>query len=306
MQKPKRPSGRETAATTEPAPVYLEIPLPCDDGSQFPVDGIPDLAGTRWLCFGAAVLCFFFTFWLPVAVIGAADRFSPNNTLLVGLLVFIAMALSGAMTVYLVRAGLAAGAWFRVDGEGFGYGAGPSGAAKVSDGAGAPISWSQIERRPERRFDVGIAAMHRSEVLSPRMTFWYRSDDGTLTQRSVPLQLRDDVLGCLRFRNGHAVRVALLQGLARQGLRFSPDVFAEAGVDPESWRPMKSPRLTQWLAVIATLAVIFLTVRVTWSTTQIVFCTLAIIGFGYWATVALARRDPRLTGIIAFVPPRAK
>lgn len=284
-------SARTTTATGGASQGCLELPLPLFGPSAASVSGDPALGGTRWLCFGVAVPCAVFALWLPVAATSAMDRLSPRHQLLVGVLVIALMAVAIAGVVRLLRMGLKAGAWVRVDEHGFGYG---------TTRPGFDVAWARIVRHPDRSHDIGIAPTHRSEVLMPRLTFWCRGDDGTLVQRSFPLQLRDNAFRCLRFRNGHAVRVALLQRLAAMGLRFSPEVFVEAAVDPETWRPMAWPRRRDWLAVIVALAAVFLAVQVTWPAAGMVVCVFAILGLCLWGTLASRRSDPRLSRILVF------
>ena len=217
------------------------------------VDGIADLRGTRCLCFGAAVPFLGFAFWLPVAAAGAPNR-NPGSDGLIMLLIAMAVALAAGLAVNLIRRGLHPGAWFQVSASGIGYGDGPGPARATDVGNARMIAWEHVVRNPERAYDIGTSSM-RYRALNPRMTFWYRMPEGSLVERSLPLQLREDVLRCLRFRNAHAVRVAMLQHLARrEGLRFHPDVFVEAGIDPETWQAMKTPRRILWLAAAATLA----------------------------------------------------
>lgn len=279
----------------------LKFTLPPTDEAQMPIEGEPDLAATRLLCFGTAALCAFFAGWLPMAAVHESDRLSPEAVLPVGFLVLVAMVLAGGMAFFLARAGRTAGAWFRVDGDGFAYGPGLRHAGPGPERAGTHMAWSQIERQPQDSCDVRIASMHRSEVLNPHLAFWCRSSTGELVRRTVSLQWRDDVLACVRFRNAHALKVAVLQGMAAQGLRFSGDVFVEAAVDPETWQPMKWPRRTQWLVVYGTLGFILLTVRTAWSAGVMALYTLAIMGLGYGVMAALTRSDARLTGVVSFV-----
>lgn len=303
MQNRTHLPGEKGADTARPTLTYLELPLPNSGKPGAPVNGEPDLSGTRWLCFGTAATCALFAVWLPIAVVGAMDQVGPGHELLVGSLVFMLMAIAITAVVFLLRAGIAPGAWFRVDERGFGYGAKPANGKTAS--AGLDIAWSQIVPHPGMTHDVGIASTHRSEVLAPRLTFWCLDENHALTERSIPLQLRENLLQCLRFRNGHAVRVALLQGLASKGLRFHPSVFVEAGVDPESWRPMPLPRRRQWLAAIATLALAGWTAQLEWSVSARALCVLAILGLGCWAAMASLHADPRLTRTIIFRPTAA-
>lgn len=225
----------------------MQILFHSPDPAAILVEGIPDLGGTRSLCFGLAIPCAVFAIWLPIA--GGPRAASTGNPTLVLLLILAAAALALGLAVGLVRAGLRSGAWFRVTPDGIDYGSGTPGDGQAPYPGQRRIDWKRIVRNPERAYDIGIANEIYGVAPNARMTFWYRKEDGSLAERSLPLQLRDDVLRCLRFCNAHDVRVALLRHLAANpDLRFDADVFVRAGVDPETWARMPGPRRASWLA----------------------------------------------------------
>ncbi|WP_395396313.1 hypothetical protein WBP07_20655 (plasmid) [Novosphingobium sp. BL-8A] len=276
------------------------ITIAIDEASFETIDGIPDIVGTRLFCCSASLPCILFAIWLPVA--GFAKISSVNSPGFVVILILLAASLSAGLAIALVWAALKPGAWFRVSSDGVEFGNGPY---LDHPANGQRIEWGCIERNPERTYDIGIAAEAYRVAPNARMTFWYRDANGALVQRFLPLQLRSDVLGCLRFRNAHEVRVALLRRLAKYpDLRFDPDVFVRAGIDPENWSPMLSPNRASWLAASIVMACILgfaSLLGVNLTTGQLTAGTIGIFVGGlllYMRWWPLAH--PRLTEVITF------
>ncbi|UPG89465.1 hypothetical protein L2Y96_19025 [Luteibacter aegosomaticola] len=293
--------GRSSGATEESS-TLLTIPAAKATTFTTPLDGVPDLPGTRLLCLGAMVAIAAFAILMGSLPKAAADRFAPKDAFLIDALVVIAFGLAVGMLVATVRAFLRVGAWFRIDQHGFAYGIGRKAPDAWATAAPTYVAWSSIARQPDLAYDVGVANTSRADALNPSLRFWYRSREGALAQYVMPMQLRDDVFRCLRFRNSHVLRVVLLQQLASRGLRFHPDVFLEAAVDPETWEQRRALRWVPWVGTGVTLGSLFLLIDITWPTARIIACTLAILVLGSAGTIAMMRRDPRLNRVITFTP----
>jgi hypothetical protein len=267
-----------------------------------PLDGEPDLLGTRLLCVSAILAIVAFAILMGSLPTAAADRFPPKDAFLVDALVVIAIGLAVGVLFATVRVLLRVGAWFRIDQHGFAYGNGRKAPDAWATAAPTYVAWSSIVRQPDLAYDVGVANTSRADALNPSLRFWCRSRDGSLAQYVMPMQLRDNVFRCLRFRNSHVLRVVLLQQLASRGLRFHPDVFLEAAVDPVTWDQRRALRWVPWVGTGVTVASLFLVIDITSPTARIIACTLAILILGSAGTIAMMRRDPRLNRVITFSP----
>ncbi len=270
-----------------------------------PVEGAPDLAGTRRVCIASALSCAVFAIWLPLASLPRISE--ADSPALVVSLIMAMTALMLGLIVLLVRTAWRPGAWFRVTAQGIEYGSGPWSEDPMQRAGAQQIEWTRIVRNPERSYDIGIASEVYRVAPSARMTFWYRDTNGGIVERSLPLQLRDDALRCLRFCNAQEVRVALLRRLAANpGLRFDPEVFVRAGLDPETWKPMSAPHRASWLAVSLVMACIMGFAAVgagQWSSGKLAIGTVAIFVTGLVLYVRWwPQAYPRVAEIITFEP----
>lgn len=297
MHPPVEPPGVQPAASQTLAPRV--IPLPAHLREIPSLDGVPELLGTRCVCFGLALVFLALTLGIPAGF--AADQtvnVSPGQAIL--LLTIIG--LLGSMTFLFVRAGLNAGAWFHVDATGMRYGVGRS---PVHDPTGGTrIDWSEIVGKADRRYDVHTD-FQTSQSLTKNLLFWRRLPGGEIVEHRLPMRLTSDIVRCMRFRNHDALIVAVLRGLAsRPGLRFDMDVFIDAGVHPETWEPMKRPHLMFNLfgilsAVIACAFIWrFALVLPAWAmiaSMLVVMFAVVWIGVSVWS-----RRFPDLNGVLSF------
>lgn len=293
--------GSEDAAVAQPEPLHISLARTEAFGS--PLEGEPDLSGTRAACLGVILALIAFATFVSALPKAVAQRFSPEQAFGVDVLIVVLLLLILGMVVAVGRTFIMAGAWFHIDQRGFAYGTGLRAAGTAPESLATYIAWSQIERQPAMACDVSIENSGRVGALNPTLRFWYRSKEGTLTQYAMPIQLRRDPLRCLRFRNSHALRVVLLQRLASMGLRFEPDVFIEAAVDPETWERRTALRYVPWVGTGLTLASLFLVINITWPLPWIILCTVAIMAIGFGVTTAMMRRDRRLRGVITYTQP---
>lgn len=264
------------------------------------LEGQPDLVGTRLLLSSAAMALIAFAVfvgWLPWA---GGNRLSPRDEFFVDVLVLVLLGLILVMLVAIVRRFIHAGAWFHIDRDGFAYGDGLPDPGMHATDARTYVAWSRVERQASASYDVSVDNVSRSDALNPSLRFWYRTKEGALAHYAMPLQLRGDAFRCLRFRNSHVLRVVLLQRLAGRGLRFHPDVFVEAGVDPETWARRRAWRYLPWVGAGVTAVAPFAIIDITWSTPRIIAWVLVTMTAGFALTAILGRRDPRLRRIITF------
>lgn len=220
-----------------------------------PVDGIPDITGTRMLCVGLALLSAGFAIWLPIACAACAERMQSDSGPGLLLLVGLGSLVSAMLALLLFRAAWSAGGWCSVTATHLAFGLGRS-RVEVGTGVDTQIRWEDVTTHPSSNFDVSLDSPNRYNILAPSIILWCRTENGSAERRLIPLSLTDDRLRCLRFRNRLQVQVAMLQMLAQQGLRFDPWVFAAASIDPVTWQPQVGPKMALWLASFAVIAVI--------------------------------------------------
>ncbi len=296
-QRP-RPAERPRRSVETVAPDTRFITLKSE---HLPIDGVPDLLTTRALCFGLAAL------FLVVAVgLPASFALSPPADLdpVVPILLLICSALAMVLVFIFTRTGLRAGAWFSVDASGLHYGDGRVG--RRDEGEGTSIAWDSIVHNAEAAYDVHLIWItpHRGLPVA-RIGFWVRASGGGLVEGSIPMALIANRLSCARFLNADAVRVSLLRGMAtRPALRFHPDVFVQAGIDPETWRPMDRPAggklVGAGILAAGGLGVgAFLTGQA--PSVLIAIGAVAVFGVCLFAAVSIrGRPNPDLTRIIRF------
>ncbi len=176
--------------------------------------GIPDITATRWMCFGIAMLLSCVALALPALTI--LVRPSPA----LDPIAFIVSTLVEAMLLVpafmFARAGLLAGAWITITPQNVQYGTGDG----LADQQGTVIEWARIAPHQMARYDVRLIL--KGPVREPRIAFGYKMPDGTPSEYSLPMSLRERGMQCLWFVNADALRIALLQNMAaRSNLRFA-------------------------------------------------------------------------------------
>ncbi|WP_156441486.1 MULTISPECIES: hypothetical protein [unclassified Burkholderia] len=205
------------------------------------VDGIPDLLSTRCINFAMALFCL-------IGFLGVAVALVMDNriqwTVELGIVVGVLILLMAGSAIALTREGLKAGAWFRIDEVGLSYGTGTLSEGDVLS-TGERINWDEIVHKPNAGCDVRTEyRTYRS--FTKNFVLWRRLATGEIVEHRIPMRLTSNIERCVRFKNHDALTVAILRGLASQSsLRFDLDVFVDAGVNPETWMPMKRPR---WMA----------------------------------------------------------
>ncbi len=265
------------------------------------IDGVPDLLATRALCFGLAALLLIVSVGPP-----ASFAFSPPADLdpVVPILLFVCSALAMVLVFIFTRTGLRAGAWFSINASGFHYGDGRVSRGR-DEGKGQSIAWDSIVHNAEAACDVHLIWItpHRGLPVA-RIGFWVRASGGGLVERSIPMALIANRLSCVRFLNADGVRVSLLRGMAsRSALRFHPDVFVQAGIDPETWRPMGKPTSDKFVsAIVLATAGLGVAAIVTGQAPSMLIAigALAVLGVCLSAVAIHARSDPSFTRIIRF------
>jgi hypothetical protein len=257
------------------------IQLPSADELVGPVEGIPDVIGTRWVCLGSALVFAGFAIWLPIA---CADRIEAN--LDVGTLLLITLASVGCVVVaiFLCRAARNAGGCFSVTNTHLAFGFGRSCLQPGAEG-NTRIPWENLTTDPSSGFDVSLDSPSRYNILAPSLIIWCRTESDHPQKRFIPLALTGDRLRCLRFRNRRTVQLAMLQMLARRGLRFDPWVFASASIDPATWQPRPGPTLMLWFAALAVIGAMFgwtWSVADSWSPESMVVGDVLFFAVGLW------------------------
>ncbi|WP_235822951.1 hypothetical protein [Brucella anthropi] len=197
------------------------------------------------------------------------------------------------------RAGLLAGAWITITPESVEYGSGNG----IVEKQGTKIEWARIASGQMARYDVRLIL--KGPVREPRIAFGYKMPDGTQNEYSLPMSLRERGMQCLWFVNADALRIALLQNMAaRSNLCFDPDIFVEAGIDPETWHLMPKPRKIEWAIAIASMAAVLIFGSFISATTSVVLVVggvFAILGLGLLATFSFRKRAyPGLDHVICF------
>jgi len=296
----KRTLAKEASASPEARIIGLDR-FDLHSGS---IVGVPDLAATRWICFGMAMMCLALAIALPALTI--LVRPGPNLdpgavavAMVVGALILIPAFL-------FARSGLRVGAWVRVDATGIHYGQGRGEGGQGRYGS-ADIEWSRIVANGSMLYDVRLILDGAPHIpKQARIGFWYRSADGIVTERSVPMALRETGMQCLRFVNADAVRIVMLKRMAAcPGLRFDPAIFIEAGVDPETWQAMRKPHGIEWIIVGISMAVVLMFGSLGSKTAPLMLVggVFAALGAGLVATIAFRRAAyPDLRRAIRFRP----
>ncbi|WP_321802404.1 hypothetical protein [Burkholderia sp. BCC1993] len=220
------------------------IPLPANLRQIPSCEGIPDRFNTYLLNIGLMLL--FGTMFVGLLVAPFIDA-SSSRTGFIGFVLWICiLACLAWMVVIVIRATMNIGGWFQVDATGFRYGIG-----KRTDPS-APqqeqcIEWREIVPSQDMRCDVEYNTASSITMSAANFQFWRRGAKREPAKRyTLPARLAefdaDNAIRCIRFRNRHDLLVALLCGLAHQGLRFNPSAFIAAGIHPETWQPLAKAR----------------------------------------------------------------
>lgn len=288
-----------------PAPGPRLIALKSEQLEIEAIHGLPDLLSTRAMCLVLAAFPLAVAIGLPAAF--ALGPPHPDLDPIAPALLLLCSALAICLVVIFVRAALRAGAFFSVTPTGFHFGDGD-----VVRG-GTSIPWDHIASNETATHDVRVvwSTPHRGLPVA-RIAFWVRTSDD-LVEGSIPMALIADRLRCLRFLNTDAVRTCWLRGMAaRPTLRFDPEVFALAGLDPETFKTIGKPTSGRFATVTIVTAVVLgfgaIMIRPTPSV-LIGAGILAALGFCLSAAVgSRAQRDPSQTRAIRFVsePPASQ
>ncbi|MDR0481498.1 MAG: hypothetical protein LBG66_06395, partial [Gallionellaceae bacterium] len=156
------------------------------------------------------------------------------------------------------------------------------------------------------------------------LRFWQRTPSGEIALRDLLFQgcVPPEYRSLCRFRNSRDLLKAILYGLAAHcdGLRFDPNVFVHAAIDPRTWLPMPRPLREAKERTAAFVAVIFLWVF-GWIGMLIIFTdglsshafvfsflilTIIVTGipvgskFDRWSNAQWKRRHPYLADTIIF------
>ncbi len=264
------------------------------------VEGVPDLFTTRLVSVLMLLMC-------AGVGVSLAWAMAIDKTVKIGPVLGLLMLLIYAVLVWIgaiaVDALIHAGAWFVVDETGFRYGFGRKhGAARTA--VETRVDWQDIVVNPRERCDVATDFVSRQAIVK-NLLLWQRRPSGEIRQTSLRLGLAGNDVLCLRFHNRAEVVTAILAGLARRpGLRFDPQVFVDAGVNPETFEPMNSPRRIEYALVIACCIAMFAFIyrfADTLPAWLLIAGSLGIV-LGGCGVVAFAwqRRYPGLSGIIGF------
>ncbi|KAB2767925.1 hypothetical protein F9K97_14130 [Brucella anthropi] len=259
--------------------------------------GIPDITATRWMCFGIAMLLSCVALALPALTI--LIRPSPDLDPIALIVSTLIAAMLLVPAFMFARAGLLAGAWITITPESVEYGSGNG----IVEKQGTKIEWARIASGQMARYDVRLIL--KGPVREPRIAFGYKMPDGTQNEYSLPMSLRERGMQCLWFVNADALRIALLQNMAaRSNLCFDPDIFVEAGIDPETWHLMPKPRKIEWAIAIASMAAVLIFGSFISATTSVVLVVggvFAILGLGLLATFSFRKRAyPGFDHVICF------
>ncbi|KAB0638361.1 hypothetical protein [Burkholderia latens] len=248
--------------------------------------GIPDRSSTYVANIG--LLLFFGTMFCGLLVAPFKDA-SFARIGLFGFGLWTTMLGVAAWAVVLViRAAMNIGAWFEVDSTGFRYGIGKRANANAVQQE-QRIEWREIVPSPDLRCDVEYNAASHVTMRPASFQFWRRDGKREPAKRyTLRTNLvdygSDNTILCVRFKNRHELLVALLCGLAHQGLRFNPETFVAAGIHPETWQPLAKARRPAllWLLVIVVLASLAFWV---WGRMSLPFSmAILVVSFGYYWT----------------------
>jgi hypothetical protein len=242
MTKPSKkmpsPEGAQLKQKPDPDLRILDLPPHLRDIPS--CTGIPDLFGTYCLNIFLTLLvsAFFFGFLYAIFYDPAFHRIG-----LIGFILTLAiLACMVWLVVIFIRGIRRPGVWFEVDHVGFRYGNG-----KSPDSAVPPqgrFEWNEIVGNPAEKEDVRYDS--GSKARSAKFEFWRRVKRDSSEKCGVPRNLMNydserDGIRCVRFKNHHSLMIAILCGMAHQGLRIHLNTFVAAGIHPETWQKLRTP-----------------------------------------------------------------
>ncbi len=252
--------------------------------------GIPDITATRCMCFGIAILLSCVALMLPALTI--LIRPSPDQDPVALIVATLLAAMLLVPAFMFTRAGLLAGARITITPQSVEYGAGNG----IVEKQGTKIEWARIASDQMARYDVRLIL--KGPVREPRIAFGYKMHDGTQSERSLPMTLRERGMQCIWFVNADALRIALLHNMAaRSNLLFDPDIFVEAGIDPETWHLMPKPRKVEWAIAIASMATVLIFGSFISATTSVVLVVGVFSQFWDWAFCNIQFQEESLSGL---------
>ncbi|MGS0891868.1 hypothetical protein ACVBGC_04785 [Burkholderia stagnalis] len=216
------------------------IPLPAHLRNIPSCEGVPDLFNTYLVNVGLILIS-------GAALVGLFIWLGDPSFWNKGIVLFLIwLALLGTVVWALrifIRGVRQAGAWFQVDSTGFRYGTGTRPQPAASNER--CIEWREVVASPDHRCDVEYNSPSRVAMRGANFQFWRRVAREPAQVCKLPISLvgtdADDSIRCVRFKNRDDLLVAILCGLAHQGLRFNLNTFVAAGIHPETWRKLKTP-----------------------------------------------------------------
>ncbi|WP_321789976.1 hypothetical protein [Burkholderia pyrrocinia] len=216
-------------------------------------EGTPDLFNTYLINIGLALL--FGTMFTGLLVSPFYDGSFFNKGVIVFILWLVLLGVIAYAVTIFIRGARRAGAWFEVDSTGFRYGLGarPKSAAIPKEQC---FEWREAVANPSLRYDVEYNTASRVTMSAANFQFWRRATREpatayTLRKNLIPTDA-DDAIRCAGFKNRHDLLVAILCGLAHQGLRFNRNTFVAAGIHPETWQKLRTP----WRAAVACFSIL--------------------------------------------------
>ncbi|MFM0592436.1 hypothetical protein [Paraburkholderia dilworthii] len=205
-------------------------------------NGIPDLFTTY--CLNIGLMLLFSVAFAGMLCLPFYDPSFFRAGIIMAVLWLILLGLIAWMVVIFIRGIRRPGVWFQVDPVGFRYGNGKS--PDPAQPTEKRIEWSEVVANHSLSCDVTYNAPSKVTMSAANFEFWRRVVRKPAERYVLPKSLTDydsekDGIRCVRFKNRHALMVAILCGLAHQGLRFDLDTFIASGIHPETWQRLKSP-----------------------------------------------------------------
>ena len=343
MTNPKKSKDASKAVTvpagsqTTPLPDFAALNLPrvaapyTSQSHQVYCVGEPDIFRIRLLNMAGILLCLAgMVFIISVMIVIYPGIETPASALFSTIALFAAGIVAFFVGLFTcARNYNRAGGWFIVDEIGFRYGLG---AKKEGDPVveEARVAWHEIVRAPNDYRDVtsGLVPGYysgKNNPAQPALRFWQHTPLGGTVLRHLLFQ------GCVphehrslcRFRNSRDLLKAILYGFAVHcdGLRFDPNVFVRAAIDPRTWLPMPRPLLETKTAIVARgaipslwicggmgLALVFLDTASNFFMFLFLLLTLVLIvsaipvgsKFNRWSNAQWKQRHPDLIDTIIF------
>jgi hypothetical protein len=297
------PAGRDVVspALQGVVPRVLVVPAHVLDAlaSSGPLEGVPDLRGTRLFIGGFIALFALIAAALAAGVAlqddGSNARGNEAIVLLLGLMLFGGLA--GGIWYLLRQLPRVGEGMLRIDEEGMRWG---------DPALPQVVRWREACRARTGFCDVKTEFVS-SDAIVKRLVFQQAVGGAEAREIRLPLALTVDTGRVLRFRNRAALLRALLLHLATQPrprMRFDAGVFIDAGIDPQTWEPMLAPRRWMWLASLAGLAPVLAVIvlwppgeHIGWMVAAMVLAMVAGAGAMGWF---MHQRYPGLQGLFEF------